>query len=108
MIANEFRRLALGFPGVIESSHMNHPDFRAGGKIFATLDYPEEGWGMVKLTPVQQQSCVGKAPEVFVSCKGAWGRGGATSVHLASANKNVVHAALKAAWRNVTANAKNV
>jgi hypothetical protein len=61
---------------------------------------------MVKLTPAQQQSYVGKAPEVFVPCKGAWGRGGATSVHLASARKNVVQAAIEAALQNVTAKVK--
>ena len=37
MTANDFRRLALGLEGVIEAEHMDHPDFRVGGKIFATL-----------------------------------------------------------------------
>jgi hypothetical protein len=37
MTADEFRRLALSFPEVVEGSHMGHADFRVGGKIFATL-----------------------------------------------------------------------
>ena len=37
MTVNEFRKLALSFPEAIESAHMHHPDFRVGGKIFATL-----------------------------------------------------------------------
>jgi hypothetical protein len=49
--SDEFRKIALNFPEAIESSHMNHPDFRVGGKIFATLAYPTREFGMVKLTP---------------------------------------------------------
>jgi len=57
--AEQFRRLALSFPEAYESSHMDHPDFRVrGGKIFATLSHGEK-WGMVKLTPEQQEEFVG-------------------------------------------------
>jgi predicted DNA-binding protein (MmcQ/YjbR family) len=49
MTANEFRKSALALPDAVEQSHMNHPDFRVGGKIFATLGR-DEAWGMVKLT----------------------------------------------------------
>ena len=35
-----FRRLALGMPEATEGAHMEHPDFRVRGKIFATLGYP--------------------------------------------------------------------
>jgi hypothetical protein len=34
---DDFRRIAMSFPEAMESAHMNHPDFRVGGKIFATL-----------------------------------------------------------------------
>ena len=51
-----FRKMALGIPGAVESSHMNHPDFRIDGKIFATLGHPDETWGMVKLAAEQQRS----------------------------------------------------
>jgi len=50
MTANEFRKAALALPDAVQQSHMNHPDFRVGGKIFATLGR-DEAWGMVKLTP---------------------------------------------------------
>src|SRR5258708_25454924 len=77
--AEQFRRLALGFAEAFESSHMKHPDFRVrGGKLFAALAYPDKTWGMVKLTPEQQEEFVGTEPEVFVPVKGGWGRGGAT------------------------------
>ena len=56
MTADEFRAAALKVTGAIESSHMSHPDFRVNGKIFASLGYPDEGWGMVKLTATQRFS----------------------------------------------------
>jgi len=37
MTAADFRRIALSFEGAEESSHMGSPDFRIGGRIFATL-----------------------------------------------------------------------
>ena len=80
---------------------MAHPDFRVGGKIFATLGYPDENWGMVKLTPEQQGSFVARAPQTFRPCKGAWGERGATNVRLDAAKVTMVQAALDAAWRNI-------
>jgi len=107
MTQNDFRKLALSFPGAIESEHMNHPDFRAGdGRIFASLGYPDDNWGMVKLTPPQQRSFIRKAPDVFNPCNGAWGKGGSTNVSLAPATKALLRAALDAAWKNVTAKPK--
>src|SRR5262245_47259746 len=41
MTPADFRRLALGLPEASEVGHMGHPDFRVGGKIFATLGYPD-------------------------------------------------------------------
>ena len=79
---------------------MDHPDFRVGGKIFATLGYPDGGWGMVKLTPVDQQLVVAAAPDVFVPAKGSWGRRGATLVHLRNAQQTAVRDAMSAAWRS--------
>jgi hypothetical protein len=106
MTADKFRSLALKILGALESSHMNHPDFRIGGKVFASLGYPDDEHGMVKLTPEQQRSFITKAPGVFGPCAGAWGRGGATSVHLRSAPVGLLRAALDAASKNVTTSKK--
>jgi hypothetical protein len=100
MTAADFRRMALRFPEATEGAHMNHPDFRVGGKIFATLGYPEMGVGMVKLFPDQQQGFVRAEPKVFAPVNGLWGRRGATYVHLKIAKKGIVQKALAAAWRN--------
>jgi hypothetical protein len=101
MTADQFRRLALGLPGVIEKAHMGHPDFRVGGKIFATLGAPDDAWGMVKLTREQQRQFVRDTPTVFVSVKGAWGKQGCTNVCLKPATKAIVSGAMVAAWRNL-------
>ncbi len=98
MTADQFRRVALSFPEATEGAHMGHPDFRVGGKIFATLS-PEPGWAMVKLLPEEQEAFVQAAPKVFSPVNGAWGRQGATRVHLASATKDVARDALAAAWK---------
>jgi hypothetical protein len=99
MTAQEFRRLALGLPEVSEQSHMKHPDFRVQGKIFATLG-PGEKWGMVKLTPEQQEAVTRAHPAVFQAFDGAWGRRGATKVTFDAAVKSIVRPALVMAWRN--------
>src|SRR2546422_1237037 len=78
---------------------MGHPDFRVGGKIFATI-WPDEGWGMVKLTPEQQHDFVHDEPAIFLPVKGGWGRQGATSVRLEKADEATVHRAMITAWRN--------
>ena len=102
MTAEKFRSLVLSIPGAVESGHMGHPDFRLNGRIFATLGYPDERYGMIKLAPQQQKNFVKMAPDVFSPCAGAWGRGGATAVHLASARVSVIRAALQEAGLYVT------
>ena len=97
MTSDEFRTLALGLPGASEDSHMGHPDFRVNGKIFATLHYPDEQWGMVKLTPEQQNNFVQAHPRAFAPVKGGWGRRGCTSVRLAAVDKATLLEALRIA-----------
>lgn len=103
MTADEFRTTALRVPGAIEAAHMNHPDFRVNGKIFASLGYPDEGYGMVKLTSAQQKAFLREAPEMFAPCAGAWGKAGATSVHLAAAKQRILAKAITAAAQNIVA-----
>ena len=106
MTPNEFRELALSFPEAIESAHMRHPDFRVGGRIFATLGYPNEDSAMVKLSPDDQKEFVRTSPRVFKPVKGAWGRQGATNIHLGAAKRSLVRNALDAAAKNVDSGAK--
>lgn len=99
MTADEFREIALSFPETEERSHMNHPDFRVGGKIFATLG-PDLDWGMAKLTPTEQQDFLRIDPGAFKPAAGAWGERGATIITLAIADEDTLRQALAAAWRN--------
>jgi len=101
MTPEDFRRIALSLPEAEERAHMNHPDFRVAGKIFATLSYPGVEWAMIKLTPEQQNNYVRAEPEAFQPVKGAWGRRGATGVRLAKAKKTTVRRALGEAWGNL-------
>jgi hypothetical protein len=101
MTADKFRMLALALAGAVESEHMSHPDFRVGGKVFASLGYPDGTWGMVKLTPEQQRAFVKQAPQTFKPCNGAWGVRGCTNVHLESAKMQDAKAAVQMAFQNV-------
>ncbi len=103
MNAATFRRLALALPETIESSHMAHPDFRVGNRIFAALGYPDSEWGMVKLTPEQQAELLRAAPEIFRPAAGSWGRSGSTVVRLASVKAMTLVPVLRQAWENVRA-----
>src|SRR3970282_783323 len=76
---DDFRRIALGLTGAIESAHMDHPDFRANGRIFATL-HGDNRHGMVKLTPEQQHEFIARRPKAFEPERGAGGRQGCTRV----------------------------
>jgi hypothetical protein len=100
MTIEEFRRLALSFPETSEGAHMNHPDFRVRGKIFATLHSPDEQWGMVKLPPEQQEVFVQSEPAAFVPVNGGWGRQGCTNVRLQAVKKATLQRALAVAWED--------
>jgi hypothetical protein len=100
MTANDFRKLALSFPETIESAHMHHPDFRVGGRIFATLGYPDEDSAMVKLSPSEQKEFIQGNPTFFKKVKGAWGRQGSTNICLPAAKVEIVRKALTVAWRD--------
>jgi hypothetical protein len=99
MTAKDFRRLALTLPETEERAHMEHPDFRVGGKVFATLGYPDKFHGMVKLSPEEQHYFSKDYPDAFIPVKGAWGRRGATSVILKTVKKDALRKAMQAAWR---------
>ncbi len=98
MNPDDFRRIALSLEGAEEGSHMGSPDFRVGGRIFATLASAAQGYGNLMLTPEQQTMFVREMPEAFVPIAGGWGRMGMTHIRLA-ASEDVLAGALKAAWQ---------
>src|SRR6201996_249673 len=101
MSATRFRKIALALPGAVEGAHQGHADFRVGKRVFATIGYPDDNWGMVKLTPEQQAMLVEAEPEIFRPVPGGWGKRGSTNVLLAKADSTTLKSALALAWRNV-------
>jgi hypothetical protein len=101
MTPASFRKLALSLEGASESGHGGHPDFRAGGKVFASMGYPDASSAVVKLTPEQQEMLVAAEAAIFSPVKGAWGLRGYTRVHLPAADMKTMKSALAMAWQNV-------
>ena len=108
MNMHDFRRLALSLAGAEESSHMGNPDFRVGGRIFATLASANKGYGNLMLMPEQQAAFVEELPEVFVPVAGGWGRMGATHIRLAAAKEDVLDGALQCGMEAATAEEQKV
>lgn len=100
----DFRRIALGLDGALESAHMGHPDFRAHGRIFATIQHDPQ-WGGLMLTPEQQQRFLRAHPSAFKPAAGAWGAAGATLVHFGSVDDDALGEALTLCWQNAAAKA---
>jgi hypothetical protein len=102
MIADDFREIVLSLEGTVEGAHMNHPDFRANGRVFASLK-PGETEGVVRLSPAEQAEVVRTQPKTFVPAAGAWGRQGWTIIQLAGARPAAVRGAVLLAWQGVLA-----
>jgi hypothetical protein len=99
MDADHFREMALSLDGAEEGSHMGAPDFRAGGRIFATLAMHDRGYGNLMLTPEWQRVLIDEAPDVFLPVPGGWGRMGITHINLAAASAEQMLKGLELAWR---------
>jgi hypothetical protein len=99
--SKSFRLTALNLPGTVEGAHHGHADFRVGKRVFATLGYPDQSWGMVKLTPEQQSMLVEAEPDIFRPVPGGWGKHGSTNVRLALADQTTLQSALTLAWTNI-------
>jgi hypothetical protein len=97
MTADGFRDIVLALDGAAEGAHMGHPDFRANGRIFASL-HTQDRFGMVKVTPEEQAVLLRDHPKTFEPSPGAWGRQGCTNVLLATAEPRAVRSAARLAW----------
>jgi hypothetical protein len=102
MTTKDFQHIALSFLQAVEFAHMDHPDFRVRGEIFATLGYPDENRATVKVTAEEQKKLVRTDRNVFLPVRGACGRRGNTNVYLPIAKIEIVREALAMAWRNTS------
>jgi YjbR len=98
MDAEDFREMALSLDGAEEGSHMGAPDFRVGGRIFATLAMQHLGYGNLMLSPALQRELIDESPDVFVPIPGGWGRMGCTHIRLADASAEQMLKGLQLAW----------
>ncbi len=98
MKPNDFRRVALSLPEAIESSHIGHPDFRVGGKIFATLGYTDDEFDLVMLSPEEQEEFVREDPKAFAPVNGGWGKRGSTKIRLECVDAAIMRSAIVTAW----------
>ena len=101
MKPNDFRRVALSLPEASESAHVGHPDFRVGGKIFSSLGYPDDEFGVVMLSPEQQEKFVRKDPKSFAPVKGTWGQHGSTKIRLETVDADTMRSAITTAWLRI-------
>ncbi len=76
---------------------MDHPDFRVGGKIFATLQ-PAKKTAVVMLSAADQTAALQMNPEALT--QKYWGKKGYIEVNLDRANAALLRALAQAAWRN--------
>lgn len=98
MTPAQFRREALALPGAIEGEHHGHPDFRAHGRVFASLHPDGVRACLIVPVPVQQR-LLAAAPDACAPAAGAWGRAGGTMVLLADAPIGLVRDGLAEAWQ---------
>ena len=102
MTPEDLREIALSLPETSENAHMDHPDFRVSGKVFASLGWPDESCGVLMLSPAEQAIVV-RANAAFTPVKGTWGQRGSTQVRLESIDESTLLSAIVAAWRNKAA-----
>jgi hypothetical protein len=91
------RRIFLEQPEAEEKSHMGHPDFRVGGKIFATL-WPTKNVAVVRLSVADQTGALQMNP-VALKLK-HWGKSPYLEVDLPKADLALLRALAQAAWRH--------
>jgi hypothetical protein len=92
-----FRKLALSFPGTDEHPHFHLQSFRVKKKIFATL-WQKENRAMLKLSLVDQSVFCDYDPAVFSPVPGGWGKQGATFVDLGKVRRDMFKDALSVAY----------
>lgn len=94
----EAKTIALSLAGTGEQPHFNRTAFTVKKKIFATLSIEDKTLNL-KFTPAEQFIFCPPESDVIYPVPGGWGRQGWTTINLAKANKKLVTAALKEAYR---------
>lgn len=91
---DDVRRIALSLPETTEGSHMGHPDFRVGGKIFIGLPAKDGNLVNIKSTAINVDALVREDPETY---RDAWG-GRWLGVKLDRVSRAKLRALIEEAW----------
>ncbi len=97
---NEFRKLALSFPGAVELPHFEKTSFRIGKKIFATLS-EKENKACLKLSVTDQDVFSLFDRSIIYPVPNKWGKQGWTFVELKRVRKKMLIDALTTAYGGV-------
>lgn len=95
-----FKNLALSFPGVTEQPHFEKTSFRTNKKIFATLNEPENR-ACLKFSLVDQSVFCAFDKEVIFPVPNKWGKQGWTLIDLNKIRKPMLKDALTQAYCQV-------
>lgn len=100
MHSEEFKNLALSFPGSISQPHFDRIAFRVDGKmIFATLHEKNELANILLSPPEQQLFC--HAYKDLFPVPNKWGTRGWTTFEIKKLERALVLEALKSAYETV-------
>lgn len=91
-----FRQLALSFPGAVEAPHFEKASFRIAKKIFATLD-TKNRLACVKLSLVDQDVFSAFDKTIVYPVANKWGLQGWTMINLGKIRKSMCRDALSQA-----------
>jgi predicted DNA-binding protein (MmcQ/YjbR family) len=101
MTAQEFKQLALSFPGTESAPHFDRTAFKVIGKrIFTTL-HEETGTVNVKLTPAEQSVFCDYDKKVVYPVPNKWGAQGWTTFELKAIAPELMLDALETAYDDV-------
>ncbi|CAN5771629.1 hypothetical protein BH10BAC2_BH10BAC2_31580 [soil metagenome] len=96
--AEDAKAIALSLPETGEQPHFNRTAFTIKKKIFATLSFEDKTLNL-KFTPTEQFIFCPPDSEVIFAIPNGWGRQGWATINLDKANKKLVTAALKEAYK---------
>ncbi len=98
MDIEDLTALILTLPDARRSSNADSPDFRVGGKIFATL--PSSQYMVLKLSLEQQDMVIVSDPQIFSVVPDGWGARGWTNAAIETLDEASALSALIMAWGN--------
>lgn len=100
MHSEEFKNLALSFPGIISQPHFDRTAFKIEGKrIFATLHEKNESANILLSLP--EQKLFSEINQLIYPIPNKWGTHGWTTFEIKNLERDVVFEALRSAYEEV-------